>query len=417
MRAGEPPVERLAPDHVVHRQHARAGGRQQAAVDSLERQPLEVAHVRAGAAAAIAEHVRHVLRELDGAAAARRACRVAGGQPVEGLAHRVALGLGGRAVDEAGRDELHVGSQAGEGAREGVVVGEHVPEGSTRCTRIEATFSWIGPDAPGSARASHRLSTLRAPMTRPLVRWVFALLAVATIAAFFATQQLKSEPALVLRFAAKPAYISPNADDTRDLSEVGFDLSESASVTFSIVDSRAPRYAGSSMASARRGTPSTASPGTVAATTARVVPDGVYRMRVVRRDESRVINSSKEITVDTEPPRVELRDAEPSVIPEIAPGEEANVRIRYRGPVNQAPEFRVFRTDDRPRPYVVRRFRGDDTRSARLARRGLGRPGRDRARARGRLRVHRHGPRPRGQPGGRARGDPLGAHGPSAGPE
>ena len=41
----------------------------------------------------------------------------------------------------------------------------------------------------------------------------------------------------------------------------------------------------------------------------RRVPDGVYRMRVVRRDESRVINSTKKITVDTEPPRVELVSA------------------------------------------------------------------------------------------------------------
>ena len=32
--------------------------------------------------------------------------------------------------------------------------------------------------------------------------------------------------------------------------------------------------------------------------------------------------------------------------------------IRYAGPANAAPEFRVFRTDDGPRPYVVRRFRG-----------------------------------------------------------
>ena len=39
-------------------------------------------------------------------------------------------------------------------------------------------------------------------MTRPLVRAVFALLVVATIAAFLVTQQLKSEFPLVVRFAA-----------------------------------------------------------------------------------------------------------------------------------------------------------------------------------------------------------------------
>ena len=200
-------------------------------------------------------------------------------------------------------------------------------------------------------------------MTRPLVRLVFALLAVATIAAFFAAQQLKSEPALVLRFAAKPAYISPNADGTRDGSEVGFDLSEPAGVSFSIVDSEGnevrrlvdgERKAGDAKHRFRwdgRGDDG------------ELVADGVYRMRVVRRDESRVINSVKEITVDTEPPRVALRDARPSVIAVNAPGQNPSVRIRYRGPQNQAPEFRVFRTDDSLEPYVVRRFRGDDTRS------------------------------------------------------
>ena len=68
-------------------------------------------------------------------------------------------------------------------------------------------------------------------MTRPLVRAVFVVLVVATVAAFFTTQQLKDEFPLVIRFAAKPAHFSPNGDDYRDTTEVGFDLSEPASVT------------------------------------------------------------------------------------------------------------------------------------------------------------------------------------------
>ena len=34
---GQPDVHRLAPDHVVHREHARARGRQQVRVDPLDR--------------------------------------------------------------------------------------------------------------------------------------------------------------------------------------------------------------------------------------------------------------------------------------------------------------------------------------------------------------------------------------------
>src|SRR5215211_2948461 len=73
-------------------------------------------------------------------------------------------------------------------------------------------------------------------MTRPLVRVVFALLVVATIAAFLVTQQLKSEFPLVIRFAAKPINFSPNGDGTRDTTQLGFDLSRPARVTFSVMD-------------------------------------------------------------------------------------------------------------------------------------------------------------------------------------
>ena len=198
-------------------------------------------------------------------------------------------------------------------------------------------------------------------MTRPLVRVVFALLVIATIAAFLVTQQLKIEFPLVIRFAAAPPQFSPNGDGFRDSSEVGFDLSEPAEVTFAITDGEGNevrrivderRLAGDTKHRFRWDGRDDEG---------RVVPDGTYRMRVVRRNESRVINSTKEITVDTDPPRVELIDAEPSVIATGEPGQSPRVHVRYRGPVNAAPEFRVFRTDEGA-PRVVRRFRGDDTR-------------------------------------------------------
>ena len=48
----------------------------------------------------------------------------------------------------------------------------------------------------------------------------------------------------------------------------------------------------------------------------------------------------------------------------IAPGDRrTRVRIRYDGPRNGAPEFRIFRTDEGP-PRVVARFRGNDRREA-----------------------------------------------------
>jgi hypothetical protein len=200
-------------------------------------------------------------------------------------------------------------------------------------------------------------------MTRPLVRAVFAVLVVATIGAFFLTQQLKGDFPLVIRFATKPAHFSPNADGYRDTSQIGFDLSEPASVSFMVVDSEGTEVR--RIVSSRRlaGDAKHRFTWDGRDDAGNVVADGTYRMRVVRRDESRVIDSVKEIRVDTVPPRVTLASAEPSVIATGLPGETPSVRLRYRGPKNQAPEVRVFRTGV-GEPRVVRRFRGGPTRTA-----------------------------------------------------
>ena len=190
---------------------------------------------------------------------------------------------------------------------------------------------------------------------------MFALLVVATIAAFLVTQQLKSEFPLVVRFAAEPKRFSPNGDGVRDRARLGFDLTERARVRFSVMDSEGNEVrrlvddrelAGSKKRSIKHRFwwDGRADDGSR-------VPDGVYRMRVVRRDEDRVIDSIKEITVDTRPPRVRLASATPGVIAPGEPGQRPRVELRYDGPFNQAPEFRVFRTGDGP-PRVVLRFRG-----------------------------------------------------------
>jgi hypothetical protein len=195
-------------------------------------------------------------------------------------------------------------------------------------------------------------------MARPLVRVVFALLVFATIAAFFVTQQLKSEFPLVIRFAASPKQFSPNGDHFRDVSRVGFDLSEPATVSFSVMDSEGKEVrrlvdnralAGDAKHRFRWGGRDDEG---------RPVPDGIYRMRVVRRDEGRVIDSAKRVRVDRGPPSARLLSAKPGVIAPREPGQSTQVVLKYEGPANRAPEFRVFRTDDAAKPHVVRRFRG-----------------------------------------------------------
>src|SRR5215217_1946526 len=200
-------------------------------------------------------------------------------------------------------------------------------------------------------------------MTRPLVRAVFAVLVVATVAAFFTTQQLKGEFPLVIRFATKPAHFSPNGDDYRDTTRVGFDLSEPASVTFMVVDSEGNEVRRLISEHRLAGDAKHRFTWDGRDDDGELVADGTYRMRVVRRDESRVIDSVKKITVDRRPPRVTLLSATPSVVATGLPGKTPSVRLRYRGPANRAPVFRVFRTDD-GKPHIVRRFRGGPNRAA-----------------------------------------------------
>ncbi len=186
---------------------------------------------------------------------------------------------------------------------------------------------------------------------------------IATILAFVVAQQLKGEFPLVIRFATKPAHFSPNGDGYRDTTQIGFDLSQPATVTFIVVDAEGTEVR--HLVSGRRlaGDAKHRFTWDGRADNGKVVPDGTYRMRVVRRDESRVIDSVKEITVDDVPPRVEVTSASPSEIATGLPGEPPSVTLRYRGPQNKAPIVRVFRTDDGP-PHVVRRFRGRPDRSA-----------------------------------------------------
>ena len=194
----------------------------------------------------------------------------------------------------------------------------------------------------------------------PLVRAVFVLLLLATGAAFLFTQSLKSEEPLVLRFAVDRESFSPTGDGYQDRVAVGFDLSEPAEVTFSIIDDEGEEV--------RR----IVDDRVLAGDTKHrftwdgrdgegdVVPDGHYRMRVVRRKEGRAVDSFKEVGVDTVPPEVRITSAEPGVVD---PGDgPVAVRVTYDGPQNAAPEFRVYRTEGGP-VRVVRRFRGDGTRS------------------------------------------------------
>ena len=164
-----------------------------------------------------------------------------------------------------------------------------------------------------------------------LVRVVFALLVLVTAGAFVLTQVLKTEMPVVLRFSVAPIYFSPNGDGTRDRVRVGFDLSETAEVSFSIIDMDGNEVRELADDRELAGDKRWRFWWNGRDDDGAVVPDGTYRMRVVRRKEGRRLDSFKEIVVDTKPPRVALRSAEPGVV-DPSNGRRVAVAIRYRGP-------------------------------------------------------------------------------------
>ena len=95
----------------------------------LEPEPLPVLEVGRPGSAAQAQRVGHVLDELERPAQARAPCGRPGGEPVERLRDRVAVGRRGRAVNEARGDQLDPGAAAGERGGQGVVVRQDVCRG------------------------------------------------------------------------------------------------------------------------------------------------------------------------------------------------------------------------------------------------------------------------------------------------
>jgi FlgD Ig-like domain len=202
-------------------------------------------------------------------------------------------------------------------------------------------------------------------MSSPLVRAAFATLALATIVAFVVAQRLKADLPLVLWFDATPNTLSPNGDGRRERTLVHLELSKRATVSFSIVDAEGREVRRLADDATLRGRRRYGFGWNGRDDDGRLVSDGVYRMRVVRRDEGRVVNSLKEIWVDTRPPAARIASAEPGVVAPGGSGRPTPVRVtlrvrRERGAPR--PWFRVFRTD-LGRPRAVASFRGEGPRS------------------------------------------------------
>lgn len=192
-------------------------------------------------------------------------------------------------------------------------------------------------------------------MSRPIVRVLFVLLALATAGAFVLTQKLKRSTPVVERVFF-PRYLSPNGDHLKDTATVRFDLRRRDHVTVSIVDESG--NAVRRLADDRplgKGTHTFVWNGRT--DSGRLAPDGDYRLRVALRDEGRGLTAARALVLDTTPPRPRIVAVTPHEIVPGGPPRRARARIRFQGPSDPAPVFRVYRTDDRP-PHEVARFTG-----------------------------------------------------------
>ena len=189
-----------------------------------------------------------------------------------------------------------------------------------------------------------------------LVRAVFGLLVVATLAAFFVTQRLKSADPIVSRVFYQP-WVSPNGDGRKDVVRMRFRLPRSDRVTASVVDERGDevrRLADDRLLGAR--THYFHWDGRTDA--GRRAGDGTYRLRVSLRSQGRSLLAPRTVTVDTTPPAPRMVRVSPATIVPGGGGRRGRARMRYEGPSDPAPRFTVYRTGGDGRAREVDSFLG-----------------------------------------------------------
>jgi hypothetical protein len=194
----------------------------------------------------------------------------------------------------------------------------------------------------------------------PLVaRITFVVLVLATFAAFFVAQRLKSEPP-VISVPQIAKFFSPNGDGNKDVNRIAVVLKVADDATVDVVNLDGDRVRRLVDSVPMRPNRWLRMEWDGKGDDGAVVPDGQYRLRVALRDEGRSAIVQKTMRVDTKAPTPEVCIGGPCNDPEapleniVSQGNRA-IDVYVRGRSRFATIFRVFRTDQ-GEPKQVARF-------------------------------------------------------------
>lgn len=181
----------------------------------------------------------------------------------------------------------------------------------------------------------------------------FALLVVATFAAFFVVQRVKREPPTVRRAIITPLF-SPNGDGRFERAAVSFVLEKSDTITVRVLDDHGDivrtLVANRPLAAKRRLTLHWNGRDDAG----KRVPDGIYRYRVNLEDQGRAVVLPRGVRIDTSKPQPRVqRIGRDNVRADILPRSDGKpLTIRFYNPSRSSPtEVLIYRTQ--PDPQLV----------------------------------------------------------------
>jgi flagellar hook assembly protein FlgD len=181
----------------------------------------------------------------------------------------------------------------------------------------------------------------------------FALLVVATFAAFFVVQRIKRQPPTVRHAVITPLF-SPNGDGRLERAAASFVLERGDTVTVRVINDHGDvvrtLIANRPLAANRR----LAVRWNGRDDTGRRVPDGIYRYRVNLQDQGRAVLLPRGVRIDTSRPRPRVqRIGGDNTRRDILPRSDGKpLTIRFYNPSRSSPtEVLIYRTQ--PHPQLV----------------------------------------------------------------